>query len=72
VNPTFAPKLQLLPPLAVDATQLPLPSKSTILGSVITTSPGLAGTDYAGIFAANTNGVFVGLIPTSPPVSPVL
>jgi hypothetical protein len=70
VNPTFAPKLQLLPPLAVDATQLPLPSKSTILGSVITTAPGLAGTDYAGVFATNTNGVLVGPVPTSPPVSP--
>jgi len=70
INPTFAPKLQLLLPLAAAATQLPLPSKSTVLGSVITTKPGLAGTDYAGIFAANTNGVLVGPIPTTEPVSP--
>ncbi len=70
INPTFAPKLQVLPPVAPSATQLPLPSKTTVVGSVITTAPGKANTDYAGIFAANTNGVLVGPVPTSPPVSP--
>jgi hypothetical protein len=32
--------------------------------------PGKTETDYAGIFAANTNGVIVGPVPTSPSVSP--
>ena len=68
VNPTFAPKLQLVPPAASTGTELPLPTKSTVLGSVITTMLGTG--DYAGIFAANTNGVIVGPLPTSAPVSP--
>ena len=68
INPSLAPKLQLLPPDAAAATELPLPTKSTVLGSVITTLPGTG--DYAGIFAANTNGVLVGPVPTSEPVSP--
>jgi hypothetical protein len=68
INPSLAAKLQLLPPVAAAATELPLPTKSTVLGSVITTAPGTG--DYAGIFAANTNGVLVGPLPTSPPVSP--
>ena len=70
VNPSFAPKLQLVPPAAAEGSELPLPSKSTVLGSVITTMPGENGTDYAGIFAANTNGVIVGPLPTSAPVTP--
>ena len=68
INPSFAAKLQLVPPAAGAGSPLPLPTKSTVLGSVITTSAG--GSDYAGIFAANTNGVIVGLLPTSSPVSP--
>jgi len=68
INPSLAAKLQLLPPAAAEATELPLPSKSTVLGSVITTMPGSG--DYAGIFAANTAGVLVGAVPTSEPVSP--
>ncbi len=68
INPSFAPKLQLLPPVLGAGSALPLPSKSTVLGSVITTMPGTG--DYAGIFAANTNGVLVGPVPTSEPVSP--
>jgi hypothetical protein len=68
INPSYAAKLQLLPPEAAAGTELPLPSTSTVLGSVITTSPGTG--DYAGIFAVNTNGVIVGPIPTSSPVSP--
>jgi hypothetical protein len=70
INPSLAPKLQLLPPEAAAGTELPLPSKPTVLGSVITTNPGQSGTDYAGIFAANTNGVLIGAMPTSAPVSP--
>jgi hypothetical protein len=70
INPSVAPKLQLVPPEAAAGTQLPLPSKPTVLGSVITTAPGLSGTDYAGVFAANTNGVLIGPLPTSTPVSP--
>jgi len=68
INPSLAAKLQLLPPVLGAATALPLPSKSTVLGSVMTTMPGTG--DYAGIFAANTNGVRVGPVPTSEPVSP--
>jgi hypothetical protein len=40
------------------------------MGSVITTSPHVAGTDYSGFFAANTNGVIVGLLPMSAPLAP--
>jgi hypothetical protein len=68
INPSFAPKLQLVPPVLGAGSELPLPSKSTVLGSVVTTAPGTG--DYAGIFAANTNGVLVGLVPTTEPVSP--
>jgi hypothetical protein len=70
INPSFAPALQLVPPAADAGAELPLPSKPTVLGSVITTSPHVDGTDYAGIFAANTNGVIVGPLPTSTPVVP--
>src|SRR5208282_4343584 len=70
INPSFAAPLQLVPPAAPAATKLPLPSKPTVLGRVVTTSPHVAGTDYSGIFAANTNGVIVGLLPTSAPVVP--
>jgi hypothetical protein len=70
INPSFAAPLQLVPPAAPAGTKLPLPSKPTVLGSVITTSPHVDGTDYAGIFAANTNGVIVGPLPTSAPVVP--
>lgn len=55
INPSFAP--------ALSATS-PLPSKSTVLGGVISTNHG-DNADFAGIFAANTNGVFVGPLPTS-------
>jgi hypothetical protein len=67
INPSLAPKLQLLPPAASAGTELPLPTKSTILGSVITTAAWTG--DYAGFFATNANGVFVGQLPTSEPVS---
>jgi hypothetical protein len=42
---------------------LPLPSKSTVLGGVISTPHG-DNADYAGIFATDTRGVFVGTLPT--------
>jgi hypothetical protein len=43
-----------------------IPTKSTVLGSVITTSHGANpdGSDFAGIFAADARGVFVGVLPT--------
>jgi hypothetical protein len=68
INPSLAAKLQPQPPAAASGTELPLPTKSTVLGSVITTAPGTG--DYAGFFAANTNGVLVGPLPTSAPISP--
>jgi hypothetical protein len=45
---------------------LAIPSKSTVLGGVIMTSHGSNpdGADFAGIYAADTSGVFVGVIPT--------
>ena len=45
------------------ATPVPLPTKSTVVGGVFSTqhSPG---TDYAGIYAADTRGVFVGNLPS--------
>ncbi len=43
---------------------LPLPTKSTVLGGVISTQHGDSA-DFAGIFAFNTSGVFVGAIPSS-------
>lgn len=43
-----------------------IPTKSTVLGGVISTSHGgnPDGNDFAGIFAADTAGVFVGVLPT--------
>jgi len=38
------------------------PSKSTVDGGVITTAHA-NGSDHAGIFAADTSGVFVGTLP---------
>jgi hypothetical protein len=43
---------------------LPLPSKSTVFGGVISTQHG-DNADFAGIFAADTRGVFVGTLPSS-------
>jgi len=42
---------------------LPLPTKSTVLGGVISTVHGDEA-DFAGIFAADARGVFVGPIPS--------
>jgi len=47
---------------------LSLPSKSTVLGGVISNSHNdnpLERSDFAGIFADDTRGVFVGTLPTS-------
>jgi len=55
INPSFAP---------AQGAVSPLPSKSTVLGGVVSTAHGDQA-DFAGIFAANTNGVFVGPLPTS-------
>ncbi len=49
--------------LTSPTTVLPLPTTSTVLGGVISTPHG-DNQDYAGIFAADTSGVFVGQIPT--------
>lgn len=43
---------------------LPLPTKSTVLGGVISTQHG-DNQDFAGIFAADTSGVFIGTLPSS-------
>ncbi len=40
----------------------PLPTKSTVWGGVISTPHG-DNADFAGIFAADTSGVFVGTLP---------
>jgi hypothetical protein len=45
------------------ATPVPLPTKSTVVGGVFSTPHG-PGTDYAGIYAADTRGVFVGSLPS--------
>ena len=42
---------------------LPLPTKSTVLGGVISTAQGTAN-DHAGLFAADARGVFVGALPS--------
>ena len=44
---------------------LAIPTKSTVLGGVISTTHGgnPDGNDFAGIFAADTSGVFVGVLP---------
>jgi hypothetical protein len=53
----------------VTTTNLAIPTKSTVLGGVISTSHGNNpdAFDFAGIFAADTRGVFVGPIPQPPP-----
>jgi hypothetical protein len=40
-----------------------LPSQSTVLGGVFTTTPHPDDSDFAGLFAADTTGVFVGTLP---------
>jgi hypothetical protein len=50
-------------------TNIAIPTKSTVLGGVISTSHGgnPDANDFAGIFAADTSGVFVGQIPKAQP-----
>jgi hypothetical protein len=43
---------------------LPLPTKSTVLGGVISTKHGDEA-DFAGLFASDTRGVFIGPLPSS-------
>lgn len=62
INPSFAS-----PPVTITAdlpasTALALPTKSTIFGGVVSTVHDQTA-DYAGIFAADTRGVFLGSIP---------
>jgi hypothetical protein len=54
INTSLAPSLTQNPPT--------LPTKSTVLGGVISTPHGDEA-DYAGIFAADTRGGFVGILP---------
>ena len=55
------------PPPAADAgpdAKIPLPARSTVLGGVISTrSAADGGADFAGLYARDTRGVFVGLLP---------
>jgi len=60
INPSFVP--QPLPPSPTPGTVVPIPSKSTVLGGVVT-STHLNNADFAGIFAADTRGVIVGPLP---------
>ena len=60
--------LPLSPPPTIPATiKLSLPSKSTVLGGVISHQHvgNPDANDFAGIFADDTSGVFVGVLPTS-------
>ncbi|HWE35343.1 MAG TPA: hypothetical protein VG406_02140, partial [Isosphaeraceae bacterium] len=65
INPSFAAPATAFPTPDVIATlppgsiAIPVPTKPTVLGGVISTTTGDSA-DYAGIFAAQTNGVFVG------------
>lgn len=69
INPSFA-SAPLPPSSLTPGTKLPLPVISTVLGGVFSTPHG-DDQDYAGIFAADTSGVFVGTIPGSSPSIPI-
>jgi len=60
INPSFVPAP--LSPTATPGTAVPIPSKSTVLGGVVT-STHVNRADFAGIFAADTRGVIVGPVP---------
>jgi hypothetical protein len=62
INPSFASAPLAAGGLNPGAT-LPLPTRSTVLGGVYSTPHG-DNQDYAGIFAADTSGVFVGNLPS--------
>jgi hypothetical protein len=57
INYPFAPA-----PASSTTTTVLLPSASTVDGRVVTTSHS-ATSDYAGIYATDTSGVYVGIVP---------
>ena len=59
INKSFAPALNAAAPAPG---YIPLPSETTVFGSVISTAHTYP-SDYAGFFAADTSGVYVGTIP---------
>ena len=63
INPSFASAPVVLTAGLPASTPLALPTKSTILGGVVSTVH-TQSADFAGIFAADTRGVFLGPIPT--------
>lgn len=63
INPSFASPPVPASSLSDGATVLPLPTKSTVLGGVVSTVHGDEA-DFAGIFAADARGVFVGALPS--------
>jgi hypothetical protein len=74
INPSFATApanltaTNVTPGTSVPTTTtitLSLPSKSTVLGGVISNPHTPEPNDYAGFFANDTRGVFVGVLPTS-------
>jgi len=69
INPSFA-STPLDPTGLTPGTKLPLPTVSTILGGVYSTPHG-DNQDYAGVFAADTSGVFIGRVPGSSPLIPL-
>lgn len=62
INRSFISPSAPLPPSPTPGTPVPIPSKSTVLGGVVTNKHG-TDADYAGIFAADTRGVIVGPLP---------
>ena len=63
INGSFASNPADLIASNVTAVTLALPTKSTVLGGVVSTVHD-SSADFAGIFAANTSGVFIGSIPS--------
>lgn len=63
INASFAPTVPSPNEVTPD-TRIPLPTKSTVLGGVITTAPPSDDYDSPGFFAADTRGVFVGTLPS--------
>lgn len=67
INASFAsaplPASAVSGPTANPDAKLPLPTKSTVLGGVISTKHGDEA-DFAGLFAADTRGVFIGNLPS--------
>ncbi len=59
INRSFKP---VIPANPDPNAQIPKPLKSTVQGGVWTTSPHVPGTDFAGIFAADTSGVILGVV----------